>query len=138
MASRSAKGPDTKQQTSTQSSASESPNYQSAQDSQAIAVAGGMAAMAENGKAQLQALQNQSQSYAEAFSDAASEILVSTQAQAWQRTAEKTAAKLGAYSPVDIGKVFQAFSLDVTEVHGHLRGIAEPAALMEAKTNAGV
>lgn len=112
--------------------------YQSAQDAQALAVANSMAAMSEQGKAQLQALKSQACQYADAFSDAASDILVSTQAQAWQLTAEKTAAKLGAYSPVDVSNVFSAFSLDAADVHSHLRGIAEPAALMEGKANAGV
>ena len=140
MAGRSAKGFDAKEGTQQKTAAKtpETQQYQGTQDAQAMAIAGSMAAMTQAGKAQLSALQNQSQDYAEAFSDAASDILVSTQAQAWHLTAEKTAAKLGSYSPVDVADVFQAFSLDVSDIHSRLQGIAEPAALMAAKSTAGI
>jgi hypothetical protein len=111
--------------------------YQAIQDQQAAAVAVSAGAVANRGMQQLQALEDQQLAYAEQFSEAASDLIVSTEALAWRMTAEKTAQKLGAYSPVDAVNVFNAFSLDLGSINSRLQGIAQPAALCAGKATAG-
>lgn len=111
--------------------------FQATQDAQAQAVATSAGIVAQRGMQQLQSLQNQQSAYVEQFSDAASDLIVSTEAAAWMATAEKVSQKLGSYSPVDTVNVFNAFSLNLEAMQQSLRGIAEPAALCAGKSTAG-
>jgi hypothetical protein len=139
--STSASQPSKPQSEATEQQQTDSPastGYQATQDARAEQVKGSALAMAETGKAQLAALQQQTEAFTEAFAETASDILVSAQARAWQLTAQKTAEKLGAYSPVDVGKVFEAFRLDTSDVGSYLQSVGQPIALMEGKSTAGV
>jgi hypothetical protein len=111
--------------------------YQATQDMQAQAAAASAGIVAQRGMQQLQSLQAQQAAYVEQFSDAASDLIVSTEAAAWMATAEKVSLKLGSYSPVDTVNVFNAFALDLDGINQRLRGIAEPAALCAGKATAG-
>jgi pyruvate dehydrogenase complex dehydrogenase (E1) component len=111
--------------------------FQATQDSQAQAAAASAGIVAQRGMQQLDALQQQRSAYVEQFSDVASDLIVSTEAEAWMVTAEKVSQKLGSYSPVDTVNVFTAFSLDLGNIKQRLQAVAEPAALCAGKATAG-
>lgn len=113
-------------------------NFQATQDANAQSAATSAGIVAQRGMQQLDALQQQRSAYVEQFSDAASDLIVSTEAEAWMVTAEKVSQKLGSYSPVDTVNVFNAFSLDLGNIKQRLQAVAEPAALCAGKATAGI